>query len=57
MFKNMHLFHKWEKWGEIQTEQWIVTSCLDLNVKHTTIRHFQARTCSVCGKYQKRYIK
>lgn len=54
MFKNIHLFHKWEKWGDVETEHWAI----DYFGRRTiVIKKIQYRKCSICGKCQKRYVK
>jgi hypothetical protein len=53
---NSHFFHKWNNWSEISSEEWV--SINNFTGRSTKIlRCVQHRTCSMCGKYQKRYIE
>jgi hypothetical protein len=54
-FKRIHIFHKWGKWSDVKSENWISISLI--SEKETEIIKFmQDRYCFICGKYEKRYI-
>lgn len=53
-FKKFHIFHKWGKWSEVYRENWV--AYLPDGKESQIIKYTQNRTCSVCGKYERRYI-
>lgn len=56
LFKNLHIFHTWGKWSGVIKEPWTIHFHFT-GIEKTTVRLSQERTCSHCGKYQKRYIR
>jgi hypothetical protein len=49
-------WHKWEKWSDIHSERWSYTPLMGYGEKTYFEKQFQQRTCSKCGKIQKKYI-
>ena len=56
LFKNLHIFHRWEKWSDVRTENGWVRYYHVTGIERSTLRAYQGRICSICGKYQRRYI-
>ena len=57
----MHIFHDWNKWSEVIIETWakqrIIVGGVPIGEPINYERVMQERTCKICGKYQKRYVK
>jgi len=56
----MHIFHDWNKWSEVIIEDWTKQRLINgvpIGKLIDYERVMQERTCKICGKYQKRYVK